>query len=100
MVDEYCQNNSPDAAHILMRRLGLGMEREPRGVEGLLRKAFGNSRHQWLWDQASLRGELLEIGFVDIKAVSYGDSGDPMFDLIELPVPWDFSLGTQARKPK
>ena len=82
-----------------MLRLGMGVDQNYRGIEGFLRKLIGNSRHLWLWDEATLREELLQVGYQEIQSVVYGDSGDAMFDMIELPVPWDFSLGTQALKP-
>jgi SAM-dependent methyltransferase len=98
MIEEYQANADSQASHLLMLRLGMGVEHESRGLEGLLRNLFGNSRHRWIWDEKSLRDELSRAGFTDIKVVKYGDSGDEMFDRIELPVPWDFSLGVQASR--
>jgi len=100
MIEEYQANSDSQASHLFMLRLGMGVEHESKGIEALLRNLFGNSRHCWIWDENSLREELSHAGFSDIKVVKYGDSGDTMFDRIELPVPWDFSLGIQGSKPQ
>jgi hypothetical protein len=36
-----------------------------------------------MWDYKSLDHELRGVGFRDVKRCSFGDSGDPMFKLVE-----------------
>lgn len=73
----------PDAAHRFMSRSGLGLGSRSAGMIGTLRAAFGNSRHQWMWDEASLREALVSAGFVNIRRVQFGDWSDQMFALVE-----------------
>jgi len=36
-----------------------------------------------MWDEPSLRGALVEVGFRGVRRCSLGDSGIPAFDLVE-----------------
>ena len=50
---------------------------------GRMRRVFGNSAHLWMWDAMSMSNALVSVGFTDIRKCKFGDSGDPMFDLVE-----------------
>lgn len=60
-----------------------GVKDRPRGVKGILSNQFGNSRHLWMWDSASLKKELKDAGFKDIRDCSYGDCQDTAFSAVE-----------------
>jgi predicted SAM-dependent methyltransferase len=74
---------SSDAAPSFLRSTFLGKESRPKGLQGLVREAIGNSSHLWMWDQCSLELELQKAGFTQIRRCDIGDSGDPMFDAVE-----------------
>lgn len=75
--------NIADANDRLLRSLHVGVEQRPQSLGQHMRSAFGNSRHLWMWDHASIQAALANAGFVDIRRCSCGDSGDPMFDVVE-----------------
>jgi hypothetical protein len=63
-------NNSVDglfASHVLER----------------LAHHFGNRTHRWMWDEASMLAALQAAGFSQVRRCEFGDSGDPMFRLVE-----------------
>lgn len=86
-----------DANDWFMRSAHLGSER--RSVV----TSLGGSLHLWMWDFPSMRAALEHCGFVDIRRCEKGDSGDPMFDLVEDEhrfVDGDITeLAIHARKP-
>lgn len=71
-----------DAASQFVIAIGMGHQRRRRGIDAL-RNILGNSAHLWAWDEANMRKELEDAGFVDFKVVQYLTSGDPEFDRIE-----------------
>lgn len=77
------QAGNPSASHDFMRSCYLGSEARSRGALGLVKNAFGNAAHLWMWDEPSVRAELEAAGFVGIRKARFGDSGDAMFDLVE-----------------
>ena len=54
-----------------------------RGPLALVRAAFGNSGHRWMYDLAGMYRLLTDAGFIGIRRCSFHDSGDPMFDKVE-----------------
>ena len=54
-----------------------------RGPVQMLRSAFGNSGHAWLYDEVLLTRLLTEAGFTGIRRCTFNDSGDPMFTQVE-----------------
>lgn len=74
---------SPKNADAFIKALNIGEMDRAHGVEALLRSTFGHSGHLWMYDE-DLMGELLQqAGFVDVRRATFGDSGDPMFDIVE-----------------
>ncbi len=63
----------------------LGVKERKKGFSGVLEYLFGNSKHLWMWDYLSLKKELEDAGFHDIRACKPGDSNDPMFLQVENP---------------
>lgn len=85
-------------ANSFIRESGLGVHRRAKGVKGFLMAFLGNSNHLWLWDEESIRCELDRVGFRDVRRAKFGDSSDPMFQLVESPGRWAGHLGIECRK--
>ena len=76
------QGRASTAASEFVASIDMGLERRGGGLASL-RSLFGNSRHQWAWDEASIRSELEAAGFAGFRRALYRDSGDAVFDAIE-----------------
>lgn len=85
MIRLYNENPGPEAAINFMTWTGLGVERRPRSINGLLRAWLGGSRHMWMWDFKSMRVELEKVGFRDIQPTSFNASSNPVFKSVEDP---------------
>jgi hypothetical protein len=79
------EQGDPGASHRFMESSGLGVRSRPRTPMGWTRRIFGNSSHLWMWDENSLRVELEQAGFIDIRRAELGDSADPTFATVEEP---------------
>ena len=73
----------PGASMDFMDTCYLGQKSRPRSVLSHLRAALGNSKHLWMWDEGSMSRELERAGFINVRRVQFGDSGDPKFDQVE-----------------
>ncbi|MEM6803266.1 MAG: methyltransferase domain-containing protein [Bacteroidota bacterium] len=72
-----------EASISFIRNTLLGVPQRSRGFKGLLKSAFGNAHHLWMWDHTSLALELEKVGFKDIRKCEFNDSKDEMFKLVE-----------------
>ncbi len=97
MIDEYIRSKDPSAAIRFVQQTELGFEKRPTGFHGRLSQHFGNARHLWVWDFESLRVELQNANFIDIRRCSYGDSADPMFMEVER-ADWFVLLAVECSK--
>jgi ubiquinone/menaquinone biosynthesis C-methylase UbiE len=86
------------ASHRFMESSGLGVRSRPRTPLGLARRIFGHSSHLWMWDETSLRSELEQAGFTNIRRAQLGDSVDPMFELAEEPDRFVDAVAMEARR--
>lgn len=77
------------ASFIFFDNSRLGVIERKRGIKGTISSAFGNSSHLWLWDEPSLRKELLDAGFKDIRRCAFDDSAEPAFKQVE--IVWRFA---------
>ena len=66
-----------------MRNTHLGLEKRERGFIGTFRNKIGQSTHLWMWDYASLKTELENTGFKDIRRAYFNDSSDAKFKEVE-----------------
>ncbi len=66
-----------NASEVFMKDTHLGTENRT------FLAALGNSRHLWMWDEPSMTAALSRAGFESIRRCALGDSGDPVFDLVE-----------------
>jgi SAM-dependent methyltransferase len=89
----------PAAAMAFMEASYLGMESRRPGLRGRLVTFLGNSRHQWMWDEPSMSGELASAGFTQIRRASLGDSDDEAFAAVEAENRWNGHLGLHCIKP-
>jgi len=97
MIAAYLADPDHDTrADLLIAETGLAVERLPGGRLRSFAYKFGNSRHGWLWDEASLRRLLERAGFSDVRRAEFNDSADPRFAEVELADRWDGSLGFEA----
>lgn len=91
------ESGQRQANDILMRSAHLGAEKRS------LVAALGNSLHLWMWDEPSMTDALLHAGFGSVRRCKRGDSGDPMFDLVEdetrFVVGGKDELAMEARRP-
>ncbi len=76
-------STDPEAASAFMHSVGLGQTSRLRGVVPRLAHYFGNSAHLWMWDEASMTTAVRAAGFSRVRRCEFGDSGDPMFALVE-----------------
>jgi hypothetical protein len=52
-----------------------------------------------MWDYKSIKAELEDAGFVQVRRAFFGDSGDPMFKEVEVESRWaDDCLGVECKK--
>jgi hypothetical protein len=87
-----------NANAFLLRATHLGAETKERGLIGLAKKLFNTSAHLWMWDETSMAQALREHGFCQIRRCSFGDSGDPMFSLVEDASRFENSVAMEARR--
>jgi len=95
---KYIDDTSTNAALLFMKATGLGQEKRSRSLRGFLATWFGNSQHYWMWDYKSIKEELKNVGFIEVRRAHFGDSSDPMFKELEDKSRWDNCLGVECRK--
>jgi SAM-dependent methyltransferase len=98
LAQGYLHSAEHDAALKFMTDTYLGHYERSKGLLGLLRSWLGNSAHLWMWDYKSIKVELEKAGFVNIRRAEFGDSGDPMFNLVEDLGRWQHNLGVDCEK--
>jgi hypothetical protein len=76
----------------------LGVKERNRNVTRFLRDWLGGSRHLWMWDYAGMENELRRAGYQSIRRATFGDSGDPVFALVEDLGRWTNALGVECRR--
>lgn len=96
-AERYVAEQSATAALRFMTETSLGVADRPRTARGFLRSWLGNSQHLWMWDLQSMQSELQTAGFSEIRPARLGDSGQPMFDVVEEEARWVDAVGIQCR---
>lgn len=86
------------AAIRFLEDTGLGVRSHSRSPVGLASRLFGNSAHQWMWDEESLRAELDRAGYSAIRRAKLGDCEDAMFAVVENPERFDDACAMEARR--
>jgi hypothetical protein len=97
-IKKYIGNSSNEAALEFMKETYLGYEIRARGLKSFITSWLGNSQHLWMWDYKSIKPELQNIGFVEVRRASFSDSSDTMFGSVEDKDRWDNCLGVECKK--
>jgi SAM-dependent methyltransferase len=91
------------AADTFIASCHVGGVRRPRGAMGLLRAAIGNSGHLWMYDRELMTQILTRVGFTEIRACTFNDAGEPMFERVEHPSRFtddgEAEVALEAKKP-
>jgi predicted SAM-dependent methyltransferase len=98
-VRQYMLDPSPGAAPDFMSETRLGHESRSRTFKGFLREWLSRGDHLWMWDYRSIRQELQNAGFVEIRRAAFGDAEDPKFAEVEEESRWTDCLGVQCKRP-
>lgn len=98
LAQVYAASGEPDAAHQFMEGGSLGERTRRRGPVAFLRDWLGNSRHLWMWDFKAMAKQLSDVGFVDIRRATIGDSPDSRFRDVEDAERWRDCLGVECRR--
>lgn len=98
-VREYVSSTAAQPSVDFVHETLLGRRTRTRGLAAFVRDFLGNSAHLWMWDYKSLKVELEQAGFVDVRRASFGDSSDPLFRDVEERSRWDDALGIECRRP-
>jgi SAM-dependent methyltransferase len=97
-IERYRNDASSGAALAFMRETSLGYESRPRGIVDLAKSCLGSAHHFWMWDYKSIRVELENVGFIEIRKARFNDSADPSFGEVEDKGRWEDCLGIECRK--
>jgi SAM-dependent methyltransferase len=91
------------AADGFLESSALGARSRPRTPTAMVGRLFGRSTHLWMYDFAALARLLAEAGFCGIRRCTIGDSGDPIFALVEeadrFSEAGEAELAIEARRP-
>ena len=99
IVDVYVASKGEQPTIEFMENTLLGRRNRPRGLGGMVREYFGNSRHLWMWDYSSMVVELKQVGFITIRRAAFGDAEDARFGDVEDRGRWNECLGIDCKKP-
>ncbi len=87
IVKDYLNSleSNPETASIDFIGAGslLGVSERPKGLKGIVTAVMGNSHHLWMWDHYSLKNELSNAGFINIRKAAFNDSEVLEFKLVE-----------------
>ena len=82
-IKEYHTNPPETRSYTFMKDAHLGLEKRERGLIGMLRNIIGQSTHLWMWDYNSIKTELENAGFKDIRRAYFNDSSEVAFSAVE-----------------
>jgi predicted SAM-dependent methyltransferase len=82
-INKYYKSNLPDRSYEFLQDTHLGIIKREKGITGAFRNILGNSIHLWMWDYESLRNELKNAGFINIRRAEFNDSVDQNFKKVE-----------------
>jgi hypothetical protein len=97
-INRYNNDKSSSASLVFLRETLLGREVSPQGIRGFIVNYLGHSEHLWMWDYKSIRKELENVGFSNIRRCYYGDSKDKMIDKVEVKNRFENCLGVECKK--
>jgi hypothetical protein len=91
------ENGKHSASVDFVQNIGMGYADRPRRIKALLHFLYG-SRHWWMWDAYSLRQELSDVGFTNIRQCQFNDSEDEMFKLVEEEYRFEGAVAFECQK--
>ncbi|MEH2191966.1 MAG: methyltransferase domain-containing protein [Nostoc sp.] len=102
-VDTYIKHYSDPALSIkaseeFMAGSLLGSIGSRKSLYHRLREALSNSKHQWMWDEASLLNTLTKHGFKSVRMCQYDDWSDSRFSMVETKDKYGYAIGIEAIK--
>jgi hypothetical protein len=89
---------SAKAAQEFMELSLVGHRGSRNSLPQRLREAFANSRHQWMWDEPSLKDAFAQHGFKNIRRCYYGDWSDARFGTVEKENNYMNAIGIEGTK--
>ncbi len=95
----YLDRSDPEASLIFMEETYLGKEQRPKSLRGFLHEFYRNDRHFWMWDYKSMKKELEDTGFENVRRAYFNDSDIKDFNEVEELRRWKDELGVECRKP-
>jgi len=98
IINKYSQDTSDDAAIKFMRETHLGQEIRNYSIYSFFFDWLSNSKHLWMWDYKSIKIELENISFKNVRRAYIGDSEDKKFNEVELISRWQNCLGVECTK--
>jgi len=104
-IEAYIKNRSDKelatkAATDFMHHSWIGHQGSRRSFDRRLRDAFSNHRHQWMWDEPSLKNALAKQGFINIRRCNYREWSDPRFAAVEKEIRHADSVCIEGIKPR
>lgn len=84
-LNELHKGNKTASLIFLGKHTRLGYFKRPASLREFTIEFYGNSRHLWMWDYQSLKQELEQCGFADIRRAYFNDSADVYFKYVEQP---------------
>jgi predicted SAM-dependent methyltransferase len=85
-INRYIQQkkiNDSNASLEFMENTMLGISHRPRSLTEKIINSWGNSKHLWMWDAASLSKYLSAAGFNSVRQCFFNDSTDSRFTDVE-----------------
>ena len=70
-----------------------------KAIRDRLREMFSNNRHQWMWDEPSLKNAFLEHGFQEVRCCQYKEWRDDRFSQVEHPESFENAICIEGIKP-
>ena len=96
LARKYLEDGGAEACSAFMEKSMLGRKGGSGGWKSLAGRILGNGAHLWLWDEPGLSAEMRAAGFADVRPAKLGDSGDPLFDLVEQSERWVDAVALQG----
>lgn len=90
--------NDPMANTTFMEETLLGKDERIRGFKQLIQLAMGNREHLYMWDHLSLSHQLEVAGFKNVRACTFNDSEDPIYQLVEEESRFNNAVALEATK--
>jgi len=89
---------SDKASHEFMINSWLGHRGSRSSFVLRLTEGFSNYRHQWMWDEPSLKAAFAQHGFINIRRCYYGDWSDSRFAAVEKEGNYVQAVGIEGMK--